>query len=223
MNKPKMQAKSHSRATGAIVASGSLLAIILLAVPWVDEYLRLQRDAAELSDLEVEYVEAQQRRIQLERIEAKLSGELKNSLARCVDPSQVEMVRESLIEMVRTAGARLRRLEISEGERRQWGVEKDHPRRDSMPLYGEPSRFIFHTHAVELQADGSLKAIRQILDAVDNQGWLMTTKSMAVVPTTTQESAVSLDLRLLLFGLTPDGPQAEEEEFAKLELSSKVR
>ena len=108
----------NNRATRAIVASGSLLAIIFIAAPWVDEYLRLRRDAAELRELQTEFAAAEQQKVQLSRIEAKLGNELDSLLARSIDPSNTETVRETIIEFVRQSGGRIRRLEIPEGETR---------------------------------------------------------------------------------------------------------
>jgi hypothetical protein len=211
-----------TRATRAIVASGSLLAIIFIGIPWVDEYLRLRRDAAELSELETQYAENQQRTKQLERIETKLTGELETLVARSVDPTKTESVREILIEIVRQAGGRIRRLEISEDETRIWAAENDDPRNDTMPLYAEESRFVLHTHLVELQADGSLESVRQILERVSSQGWLMTTKGLMTVPTSVRESPVNLELRFLLYGLGPNEHESEED-FAQLSARSQLR
>ena len=76
----------NNRATRAIVASGSLLAIIFMGVPWVDEYLELRRGAAELGELEIKLVEAQQRREQeearLKELEQRAAQRLKDEQAR---------------------------------------------------------------------------------------------------------------------------------------------
>jgi hypothetical protein len=91
-----------------------------------------------------------------------------------------------------------------------------------MPLYSEESEFELHTHLVELQADGSLAAIQQILSAVGNQTWLMTTRSLGLTPTTVRESPVSLDLELVVYGLT-SRQLAPSEEFAKRPIGIRIR
>ncbi len=88
----------NNRATRAIVASLSLLAIIVFAVPWVDEYLRLRGDAAELTELEGKFAELRERNEQLNRIDAKLTDKLKDLDARSIDPSKTEMVREMIVQ-----------------------------------------------------------------------------------------------------------------------------
>ena len=212
----------NNRATRAIVASGSLLAIIFIAIPWVDEYLRHRRDAAELIELEIKLVETEQQKQRLDRIEGNLTSELETRLASSIDPTKTEAVRERLIEFVRQAGGRIRRLDVAEGETRVWAIENDDPRMDTMPLYGEESRFVLHTHIVELQADGSLESVRQILSSVSNQGWLMTTKGLTMVPTSVRESPVNLELRLVLYGLGPN-EREPEEDFAQMKQSSELR
>ena len=212
----------NNRATRAIVASGSLLAIIFIAIPWVDEYLRLRRDVAELAELETRLVVTQQRKRQLDRIEGRLTDELTTMSTRSIDISKRESVRETLIEIVRQSGGRLRRLEISDGETRAWAIENDDPRNDSMPPYGEESRFALHTQLVDLQADGALDSVRQILRSVADQGWLMTTRGLTVAPTSIRESPVNLELHLVLYGLSPN-KREPEEDFAQLNDFSDLR
>ncbi len=212
----------NNRATRAIVASGSLLAIIFVAVPWVDEYLELRRGAANLGELEIQFVQTQQREQRMDRIEAKLTGELNRLLARSFDPTKTETVREALIEIVRQSGGRLRRLEIVEAETRPWMVANDDPRSATTKLDGEESRFVLHTQQVELQADGSLESVRQILSSVFDQGWLMTTKELTAVPTSIRESPVNLDLHFVLYGLGRN-EREPEEDFAKLIHPSELR
>ncbi len=210
----------NNRTTRAIVASGSLLAIIVIGIPWVDEYLRLRRDAAEFVDLESSLVENQSRDLQLSRIESKLSEELESLSVRSIDPTNKNVIRESLMRIVRSAGGRLRRLDIADTETRPWAIEEDDPRHDTMPFYGEESNFVLYTHAVELQADGSLETVRQIVADIGNQGWLMTTKGLTASPTGVRESPVTLAIQLELYGLGPSEKDAEEEfeeeEFASL-------
>jgi hypothetical protein len=204
----------NNRATRAIVASLSLLAIIVFAVPWVDEYLRLRSDAAKLTELEDRFAELRKRNKQLDRIDAKLTSNLEDLSARSIDPTKTEMVREKIVEIVRRAGGRIRRLEIQAGEKRIWAVDGDVAQNSTMPIYGEESKFELHTHTVELQADGSLQSITTILRDVTDQGWLTTTKGLSLTPTTVRESPVRLELQSVLYGLAPREQEQQEEEFA---------
>ena len=191
----------NKRATRAIVASGSLLAIIFVAIPWVDEYLRLRHDASEFSEMEEKLVENKTQTEKLARIESKLDLELESLRARSVEPHDTLVVRETLIDVVRKAGGRVRRLEITDGEERPWAIANDDPHFDNPPLYEEESEFVLHSHSVELQVDGSLLAARGILDSISNQGWLMTTKALTVTPTNDPQSPVAIELRVVVYGL----------------------
>lgn len=191
----------RTRAIRATVATGSLVAIIVLGLPWVDEYLRLRREAMEFDDLSVQLTESEFRQEQLDRIEEKISGELQRSIAQTTDPQNTQRVREQLIEFVREAGGRVRRLEIEVGQTRPWATAGDDPREDSMPIDQQESRFVLHTHTVELQAEGSLTAVQQVLERVANQGWLMTTENLTVMPTGKPQSPVKLEIQLILYGL----------------------
>ena len=212
----------NNRATGAIVASVSLLAIIIFAVPWVDEYLRLRSDEAELVELENRFADLRERNEQFDKIDSKLTSSLKDLTDRSIDPTKTETVRESIVEIVRQAGGRIRRLEIPTGERRNWAIEDDQIQNSTMPIYGEESDFELHTHAVELQVDGSLQSIQTILRNITDQGWLMTTKELTLAPTSVRESPVSLELQLVLYGLAP-GQQEQAEEFASRPFGSSIR
>jgi hypothetical protein len=212
----------NNRATGAILASISLLVIILFAVPWVDEYLRLRGDAAKLTELENRSAELRERNEQLDRIDKRLTSSLEELSSRSIDPTKTEHVREEIVEIVRKAGGRIRRLEIPNGERRNWAIDGDQVKNGTMPIYAEESEFDLHTHTVELQVDGSLQSIQTILREITNQGWLMTTKELSMAPTSVRESPLSLELRLVLYGLAPR-QQEQYEEFAHRPFGSSIR
>lgn len=201
----------NNRATRAIVASGSLLAIIVIGIPWVDDYLRLRGDATEFEDMRSRLTQNQSRDLQFTRIEEKLSKEMNSFSPRSIDPTKKDAIRETLIQIVRETGGRLRRLDIPEGESRLWALDNDDPRRGTIPLYGEESGFVLHTHSVELKADGSLETVRQIISKIGSQGWLMSTKSLTASPTGIRESPVTLEIRLVLYGLVPNEKRIDDE------------
>ena len=199
------------RAIQVTIGSLSLATVVAFAVPWLNEYFELQRDAAEIQELESELVLSQQRQTMLNKVEQKLASELDDLADRSVDPSNIESVREQLIEIVRASKARLRRLEISPPETRRWAIEGDDARNEAMPIYGEESQFELHSHNIELQADGSLEAVRQILKQVTQQGWLMTTKTMLVSPSGSRVSPMNLELRTVVYGMTAAANPSDED------------
>lgn len=218
-----------STAAQSLIAGICFVFVIAFALPWINEYYELQRDAAEIQQLETTLIDTQQRQMSLNKVEKKLASEIDVFVAQSVDDSNIESVREQLIEIVRSSKARLRRLEISPGESRNWASEGDDARNESVPIYGDNSTFILYTHEIELHADGSLDAVRQIIRDVTGHGWLMTTKTLLTAPSGSQASPMILEIRLIVYGLTPseENPDSEndlnQEELALLGKSSHTR
>ena len=203
------------RTSRAIIASLSLLAISVLGGKWIQEYLTLSRDAAQMGVLQEEFDQAHRRREKLLSIESKLKGALDRARERSVGPDDVETIRETLISIVRDAGASLRQLEIGDDEMRPWSMDADDPRNDTESLYGENSTFVLHKHPVQIQAEGRIESIEKVLKNISGRGWLMSTKSLLIGPTGTQGSMTSINLNLVLYGLEP-APEdlMREDEFA---------
>jgi hypothetical protein len=204
------------RTSRAIIASFSLLAIALIGGTWIEEYVLLSRDAAQMDVLQAEFDEAHRRRQKLLSIESKVKGALTRAKERGVGPDDIEFVRESLISIARDAGASLRRLEVGENEVRAWSLEQDDPRNDTAPLYGENSSFVLHKHAVQIQADGGMEAIRKVLEEINNRGWLVSTKNLSIGPTSSVNAMTSIEVTMVLYGLepAPENLMEEEEDFA---------
>ena len=200
----------NNRTIRAIVAIGSLVAILAIGIPWVDEYISLGRDASELTELRVQLIESEQRDEQLDRLESKLADELSALAKRNIDTEKTPEVRETLIGIIREAGARLRNLDVGSTESRDWAIDNDDPRAATMPQYADESDFELLTHIVDLRADGSLESVRRIMKEIIDQGWLMTTSSMKIVPTGVRESPISIELRIVLYGLRL---RPEDDEF----------
>lgn len=184
-----------------------------MGLPWVDEYLRLRGETAEYDELRIQLVGAQDRQKQLDRINTKITAQLDQATARAINPNDANHVREQLVEFVRGAGGRMRRLEIGERQTRRWAASGDDPTYDSIPIDQQESDFVLHTHGVELQAEGSLSAVRNMIQNIMSQGWLMKTESLTVIPTGIEQSPIKLEIRFLLFGLSPVD-QDPEQEFA---------
>jgi hypothetical protein len=192
---------ANGRTMRAIVASFSLLAILVIGGRWIEEYLMLSRDAAEVDVMKAEFEETHRRRQRLLAVEAKLNQALSAARKRGIVPQNMEQVRETLIKIVRDAGASLRRLEVGENEVRMWSMENDDPRNDTMPLYSQASPFRLHKHRVEIQADGTIGSVQEILKAINTCGWSMSTKNMLISPTGSAGSLTSIEFNLILYGL----------------------
>ncbi|WP_040770730.1 hypothetical protein [Novipirellula maiorica] len=204
----------NSRATRAIVASVSLLAIIAIGIPWVDEYFRLRSEARELRAMDGQFTQVTNNQKRLRELENQISTDLASHLNRSIDPEKSQEVRSTLIAIIRDAGGRLRSLEISKGRVRPWAIENDDPREESPPQYSDESDYILHTHEIELRIDGSLETVTQILRGIAEQGWYLTTNNMVMMPTEGDLPVVASEMRLIVFGLSPK-PIEDEDEFAR--------
>ena len=127
----------NDRTIRAIVATGSLVVILAIGMPWVDEYFQLGRDASELSELRVELVNAQERNQQLDQLQEKLDRQLVALSSRSVDATKSTEVRDALIGIVRDSGARVRNLDVGKDEVRSWAIEGDDPRAATMPQFAD--------------------------------------------------------------------------------------
>ena len=206
----------NDRTIRAIVAIGSLVAILAIGIPWVDEYLSLGRDASELTVLRAELVQAQEREEQLDRLELKLNDQLNALSDRSIDQLRIAEVRDTLIGIIRDAGAQLRNLDVGDGEIRVWAMDDDDPRAATMPQYADESEYELLTTTVDLRADGPLESVRRIMAGVLDQGWLMSTTNMKTVPTGVRETPVSIELRIVLYGLQERPLEEFEDDFASI-------
>ena len=204
---------ANNRATRAIVASISLTAILAIGMPWVDEYRSLRAEADELIRLDNQAEQVDQRDKRLRRIETKIVSNLIDSQQRSITPENAEDVRNQLIAIIRGSGGRLRSLDIDEGRQRPWALENDNPHADSIPRFAEESNYVLHKHEVEMRVDGSVHTLEKVLDGIANQNWFMSTSSLLMNPTDGKSSTITLELRLLVYGLTAR-PEEPEEEFA---------
>ncbi len=204
----------NSRATRAIVASLSLIAIIAIGIPWVDEYFTLRSEARELSAMDGQFTLVQNKQKRLRELESNISADLDSHLNRSIDPEKSQEVRNTLIAIIRESGGRLRSLEISKGRVRPWAIENDDPRQESLPQYSDESDYILHAHEVELRIDGSLETVTKILQGIAKRGWYMTTNSLVLMPTEGNLPLVASEIRLIVFGLSPK-PIEDEDEFAR--------
>ncbi|TWU56562.1 hypothetical protein Poly51_24780 [Rubripirellula tenax] len=223
------RATHHDRVVRALVAAVSLITVVTFAIPWTNEYFDLQRDAAEMIDLETKLAQTRERQDLLERVEEQLTSDLSHFVDVNISPTNIETVRERLIQIVRSAEARIRRLEISPGDSRPWAIESDDARLEAKPIYAEDSQFALHMHTIELQADGPLKGVEKILTEVANNGWMMTTKNLSIAPTGARESPMKLEIRFVIYGLKPiavdpdSGDSQVPNEFARLPVGGVVR
>ncbi len=209
MNKP------NHRVTRAIVAAVSLLLLIVIGIPLVDEGIEIRNEQLAFAELEQEFETIQSRDIRLRRIESKLHDHKIELMNQCVTPARIQLVRDELITMIRDCGGSLRTLEIENGQTRPWAAKDDDPRTRQMPDFGTESEFLLHTHPLSLSVVGSLDAVLNIIEQVNNHHWLMNIDMLSLKPLAGGDSLISLEMNITLYGLMR-APAKTEEALAML-------
>ncbi|MEM9644579.1 MAG: hypothetical protein AAF989_06270 [Planctomycetota bacterium] len=204
------------------MATASLIAIIALGMPWVDEYRELRADVAEFDELQSELEAIRQRGERLVQAEDQLHRESDALSARSIHPGSKDVVREQIVEIIRQNGARVRSLEIQPGHVRPWALERDDPVAESVPEFADPSDYVLHTHDIELRADGTLASIEDTIAAIKKKGWFSTTRNLVITPTGKAEAPVAIELRLTVYGLTPR-PEGHDDFDDQLALKGPVQ
>ncbi len=212
--------KSHKRLTRATLAIGSFVAIVVVGVPWVDEYRQRRRDASELVELKTEVEQASLRDRRLSAIATNLVESLQNLQTRSIQQSEVAEVRDKLTELVRKAGARLRHIDASAGLTRPWGLMDDDIRSTNIPESGQESDFLLTTVMIDLRAAGPIESIIKILEDIAGQGWLVTTSSLVINPAESKGSDIALEIRLIAYGLELETKTPLDEIAATSTMSS---
>jgi len=203
MNKPE------NRLILAIVAGVSLIIVVAIGYPLVDQGYRLRAENQELRELEHEYSTTQQRSQRLQRIETTLENQKRQLIVQNVTPGKIGAVRDEIIRIVRDHDGSLRSLEIQEGQRRAWAERGDDPHnRDIYALEAE-SEFELHSHPLTLTVTGKFQNVLSMVEALTDHHWLMSVETMELKPDGDSGDGVILEINLMLFGLElapePDG------------------
>lgn len=206
MNKP------NNRVTRAIVAGGSLIILVAIGYPMVDEGYRLRDENRELRELEQQYASTQKRSQRLQRIETVLEEQKRALIVQNVTPPTIGSVRDEVIRIVRDYSGSLRSLEIQDGQRRAWAEQDDDPRNRDIYELGSESEFELHSHVLTLTVTGKFDNILSIVDTLTDHNWLMSLETMDVKPEGGASADVILEINLTLFGLEL-APEPTEETF----------
>lgn len=206
-----MTYKPNDRLIRLTVAGVSLLVAVVLGSRLADEYFRLREDRFEVAVLEAELDASQSRDERLRRIETKLQEDHVRLVSRSTTPQQIQSVRDEVLRIVHDSGAKLRGLDVADGETRPWGSQGDDPRNRQPPDPNNESEFELHTHTLMLVADGTLPAILDICQRVRDHHWLMTIDSLKIKPLGMDGSSVALELEWSLYGLQRSAGSPHDE------------
>ena len=190
-----------NRTTQTIVASISLVVIVIAGISGVDEYRALQRSGQEVALLRADWNARQIETKKLAEIQEKISKELRDLESRTTGPAEIEAARDRLIELVRLSGARLRQLDVSNQSERAWAIAGDHPRNASINNAAEPSRYLLYTQVLELRAEGSYGTVRKLMDQIASQPWMMKTNRFSISLASGDRQNVAIEMTVTLYGL----------------------
>ncbi len=206
--------RNAKRTNRTIVAAISLVIVVIAVVAWVDEYRDLRQAARDASQLRRDWSSTADENRKLEQIQTKIANELSDFQKRATDPTEIETVRDELIEIVRQSGSRLRQVEITNRSQRNWALEGDDPRKPSIDRDVDTSKYRLHSYTMEFRAEGSFETIRTLMDQIANQPWMMTTNRFTLAPVSGDRQSVAIDMTLTFYGL--EERQINEDELAAL-------
>ncbi|MEM1224440.1 MAG: hypothetical protein AAGJ40_02020 [Planctomycetota bacterium] len=190
----------NDRVIRAIVAAGSLLAVVVVGLNLVDEYRHQRDEQSALADLEARLVNAQSRDARLKLIEGTLQEERDRLVSQSTTPSQIQQVRDQVLQIVQQTSVKLRSLDVGEGQSRPWAHSGDDPSRTQLPEFDNESDFELHSHVLTLTADAPLANIMAFMDEFNGRGWLMNVNALEMKHMT-DDDRIALNLEWTLYGL----------------------
>jgi hypothetical protein len=174
---------------------------LLTVWPVVDEYFVLADDR---SQAELSIAEAQQEIGEIDGLrkaaeeQEKTVKELREQLLEVDD---VHNFSSKLVELTRTAGCQLRRVDIGEVQKRKW-IENDHPLHPAATnTQTKETPYELRTQKMGLSITGPMDRIQSLLGELHAIKKLVHTQSIQLKPATDDRSEVNLDLELLFFDL----------------------
>jgi hypothetical protein len=169
--------------------------------PAVDEYFVLVDECAQL---ELSLVEAQQEieaSAELRRLAGEQAQELAELRKRMLSVADVHGFSSRLVDLTRSAGCQLRRVDLGEGQSRKWHKD-DHCLRPTPAKAGAPeSPYELRTQRVALSITGPLDRVHALLGELHALERFVHTQHMQIKPATDERDEVHLDLELLFFDL----------------------
>jgi hypothetical protein len=180
-----------------------LIAVLAFVAPLVDElYDNLKR----CTELKVELARAESTAKSLSAWEVRLAETTEQLTAletRAVSEATLAEYRSRVVDLVRTSGCQMRRIDIGPPVARPWQAN-DHAVRTDKAQGQEPTPFALERRSLTLVVDGTMPAIYDLLNKLDEEADLAYSRSLRMQPGNRQGKAVTLELELWLFNLTRD-------------------
>lgn len=186
---------------GLFVIILTCVAGLLTLWPSVDEYLVLTEDCART---ELSIAEAQQEIesiASLRMVAQEQAGQVAKLRQQMLVVEDVHQFSSRLVELTRTAGCQLRRVDLGDVQKRKW-QEQDHPLK--APASSDKAKetpYELRTQRVGLSITGPMDRVQALLGELSDLNKFVHTQSMQLKPATDERSEVNLDLELLFFDL----------------------
>jgi hypothetical protein len=180
-----------------------LIAVLAFVLPLVDQ---LYGNLARCAELQDELARAESTAKSLSAWEERLAETAEQLAAletRAVSEATLAEYRSRVVDLVRTSGCQIRRIDIGPAVARPWQTEDHAVRTDNAPGQ-EPTPFALERRSLTLVVDGTMQALYDLLDKLDVEADLAYSRSLRMQPGNRQGKAVTLELELWLFNLTRD-------------------
>lgn len=174
---------------------------LLTLWPSVDEYFVLADDYART---ELSITEAQQESeaiASLRKVAKDQADQVAGLRQQMLVVEDVHQFSSKLVELTRTAGCQLRRVDLGDVQQRKW-QDNDHP---LQPLASsdktKETPYELRTQKVGLSITGPMDRVQSLLAELSAINKYVHTQSMQLKPAADDRSEVNLDLELLFFDL----------------------
>jgi len=176
---------------------------LVILTPLVDDYFDKKADCSVL----IENLErAHQTAKELPELEHRLSSlqaKLSELEERSITEESLGQYRNRLVEMIRSSGCQVRRLEVSPATSRPWGMNDD-------PVAGrvgasapkETTTFNLERRSISLSIDGRMQSLYRVIDELQKDKTLAYANRIQMRSDNHSGDAVTMELEMWVFALT---------------------
>ncbi|NOY43197.1 MAG: hypothetical protein GXP26_15360 [Planctomycetes bacterium] len=202
MNESLIRKFCESSHRKLIVVIATIAIGLVVLIPLVDEYFDIKESCRALADkLDCAHQTAKT----LPDIEGqvlRLTGELRELEKRAVSEKGVSQYRRKLVELIRSADCRVRRLEVSQPTLRPW-LENDDPLQQIVPkgMAVKKTPFTLERRSVLLLVDGTMGNVRSLLEQLHKDKALAYPSRLDLRTNAGRGGSVTLEMEMWLFAL----------------------
>lgn len=184
-----------------IVTGVTFVLGLVTLLPQVDYYFSLRQEHQETQAQLATASTAAEELPAFENRVVQQEGQLIALQQRTFAEGRLSEFRNELIELVRSSGCQVRRINAGEPQTRPW-TQNDSPTVASADKNAKPTPFALETRSIHLSVAGSMQSVINLLDGVEATGMMFNTKSLELRPTGSDRHGVEMDLQLNCYALT---------------------